>query len=197
MRLKDLFENNIPVYKGDIIVPKDWTDLSGLPELYPGYTPGCILEGNFVCSECKKLTSLEGSPSSTYNFYCTQCTSLTTLKGAPSETGDFYCSNCTFLISLEGAPSKTCNFDCYNCTKLTSLVGIGKDYLKEIIGNFSFDNTGIKSNILGLLKVENLQSAITDDKKLEEIINRHLETKDILECQEELIEAGYKEFAKL
>jgi hypothetical protein len=199
MKLKELFENTIPVYKGDIRVPEDWKDLSGLPELYPGYTAGCILEGKFDCSYCKVLTSLEGAPSSTHDFLCFSCNSLTSLKGAPTNsTHKFDCSFCNDLSSLEGAPSSTHNFDCSYCSSLTSLKGIGKDYLTVINEIFYGDKSGIKSNILGLLKVKNLKVlSITDDKKLEEIINRHLKTKNILECQEELIENGYKEFAKL
>jgi hypothetical protein len=198
MKLKELFENTIPVYKGNIRVPEDWKDLSGLPELYPGYTAGCILEGTFDCSDCTLLTSLEGAPSSATNFNCSGCTSLISLKVSLENTHNFWCHGCSSLTSLEGAPFKTYNFLGSGCTSLRSLEGIGKDYLKEVNDVFSISNTGIKSNILGLLKVRNLKAiSITDDKKLEEIINRHLETKDIIECQEELIENGYKEFAKL
>jgi hypothetical protein len=73
----------------------------------------------------------------------------------------------------------------------------------------------IESHVLGLLKIEGLRCAVfsVSDRisdgasskyqshkfhKLDEIINRHLLTgKDIFACQEELIEAGFEEYAKL
>ena len=41
------------------------------------------------------------------DFYCSNCTSLTSLEGVPQEVGrNFYCRNCPSLTSLEGAPKK-------------------------------------------------------------------------------------------
>ena len=64
----------------------------------------------------------------TGNFYCSECTSLTSLQGAPSNVKeDFYCRACTSLTSLEGAPTKVGrDFNCSGCTSLTSLEGLGK-----------------------------------------------------------------------
>jgi hypothetical protein len=77
MKINQLFENVIPTYKGNIKVPAKWTDLSKLPKKYPGYTPGCHLTGDFSCSDCTSLTSLQGAPSSVDgDFSCTDCTSL-------------------------------------------------------------------------------------------------------------------------
>jgi hypothetical protein len=63
------------------------------------------------------------------------------------------------------------------------------------------------SKILSLLKMKNLKiinlSTLAKDEHIEldkscKIVNKHLKSgRDILECQEELIENGYKEFAKL
>ena len=40
-------------------------------------------------------------------FLCTDCTKLTSLEGAPEKVGeDFYCHVCDKLESLEGAPEK-------------------------------------------------------------------------------------------
>jgi hypothetical protein len=91
MKIKELFETQIPEYHGNIKVPEDWTDLTRLPDKYPGYVPGCKLIGDFNCRGCTSLTSLQGVPSSvTGDFNCRGCTSLTSLQGAPSSvSGDF------------------------------------------------------------------------------------------------------------
>ena len=87
------------------------------------------VNGEFNCSGCKFLTSLDGAPETVYTFDCGGCTSLTSLEGAPKEViASFYCNNCYSLTSLEGAPEKlTYGFDCESCTSLTSLEGAPKE----------------------------------------------------------------------
>ena len=88
------------------------------------------IKGNFNCSECNLLTSLEGSPKEVgESFFCDQCNILTSLEGAPEKVGgDFYCSNCNSLISLEGAPKEVNGtFNCGYCNSLTSLEGAPKE----------------------------------------------------------------------
>ena len=112
---------------------------------------GCI-SGNFDCSHCANLKSLEGGPKEVGGrFYCFSCTSLTSLKGAPKEVGeDFDCSHCTSLTSLEGAPKVCRNFNCKGCVRLKSLKGLpeiikqnlhcsgcGVDFSKEEIKKYS------------------------------------------------------------
>jgi hypothetical protein len=56
------------------------------------------------------------------------------------------------------------------------------------------------SNILGLLLIKELDEiGIVPSHPAFEIVKRHFndKNKDVLECQEELISNGYKEFAKL
>lgn len=66
------------------------------------------IQGNFDCSGCPNLKSLEGAPQEVKgNFYCIGNESLTTLKGAPQKVeGVFDCSGCINLESLEGAPKE-------------------------------------------------------------------------------------------
>jgi hypothetical protein len=142
MKVRELFETQVPTYKGDINVPEDWKDLSGLPELYPGYTAGCKLIGDFYCCDCTSLTSLEGAPQSVSGYFdCTECRSLTSLEGAPQEVGSgFSCYGCRSLTSLEGGPIYVSgNFSCIQCSSLTSLEGAPQ----EVGGNFIC--TGCKS----------------------------------------------------
>ena len=94
------------------------------------------IQGNFICSDCESLISLEGAPEKVGGiFYCNGCNSLISLKGAPKEVGgNFICSDCESLISLEGAPKKVgLDFDCFSCNSLKSLEGAPK----EVGGDFS------------------------------------------------------------
>ena len=88
--------------------------------------------GNFDCSYCKSLTSLEGAPKEVgEDFYCYYCDSLTSLEGAPTEVkGYFDCSVCDSLISLKGAPKKVGgDFGCRDC---------GEQFTKEDIKKVSY-----------------------------------------------------------
>jgi hypothetical protein len=172
--------------------------------------------GDFFCSH-NRLTSLRGAPTNVSDdFYCTHnfltslegaphfvggvfdCNSneLTTLKGAPTSVGCFYCS-CNKLTSLEGAPQRI--MQAFSCTdnKVTSLKGIHK-HIKYVGTYMNLRGNPIKSHVLGLLKIDGLQEVFLDKKKVQDIINKHLKgDRDIFACQEELIEAGYPEYAQL
>ena len=85
-----------------------------------------VVGGFFMCENCVSLISLEGAPKIVGGiFSCVGCKLLTSLEGAPEEVGShFLCRDCTSLTSLEGAPKKVKSwFDCSNCTSLTSLEG--------------------------------------------------------------------------
>ena len=92
------------------------------------------IRGDFECSRCDSLISLEGAPKKVgKNFNCSKCKNLLSLEGAPKELGGaFDCSDCEKLTSLVGVPKKIHGyFDCSGCENLTSL-----EYLpKEIAGD--------------------------------------------------------------
>jgi hypothetical protein len=197
-----LLEDIVPAYDGDIKAISNLTNLSTLPELFPGFVPGCKVTGDFSCFGCSSLTSLEGAPSSVENnVFLRGSTSLRALSGGPSSVSvDFSCSGCTMLTSLQGAPLTIGgNFMCFRCVSLTSLQGIGKDYCLSVKGFYIDGCKNLTSHFLGLMLVKKLDVLSFDvNKDLEGIINRHLEgNKDLLDCKEELIRAGYKEYAKL
>jgi hypothetical protein len=219
-----LMEDNVPTFQGDIRIPDHWNDFSKLSKEYRKFTPGSKITGtfyssgrsslrsieggpsvvgvNFYCSHCSLLTSLEGGPSEVIgDFFCYKCSSITSLKGAPPTVGHhFDCSDCTSLTSLEGAPLTVgTEINLNGCRALTSLQGIGKQYFlsgKKIYLNRC---TKLSSNMLGLILIKKLEYAYFDvNNEIEEIINRHnRDNKDIIDCKEELISAGYKEYAKL
>ena len=194
------------------------TSLEGAPQK---------INGDFNCSFNKNLTSLEGAPQEgVKDFYCFEC-NLMSLEGAPKKIqGNFYCGFNSNLGSLKGAPQNGVEaFNCGNCN-LTSLEGAPKkingifscegnpitslkgihNIIEEINGDCTFPDS-IESNILGLLKIKNLKSVYFFDKnngrtklQIVEIINKYLPnptTDKIIDCQNELIDAGFEEYADL
>jgi hypothetical protein len=108
-----------------------------------------------------------------------------------------------------------CNVKAYNIRIvsiiISSLSGFNK-YFELDGGSLVFDShlhSVIKSNLLSLILLKGVKDIIvaeegmtivgdTDFSRAIKIIKKHvLSDKDVLECQEELIENGYKEYAKL
>lgn len=99
---------------------------------------------------------------------------------------------------------------------LKSLHGIGRTCFTQIDGGTLQIRNTIRSNILGILLIKNLEFVKMDNNfwdkiksydkqtqslRLEQalvIVNKHLQTtRDLLECQEDLVSHDLKEFAKL
>lgn len=122
------------------------------------------------------------------------------LENIPSRiSGNFYCSD-NKLISLEGAPSLIGgDLDCYS-NRLSSLHNIHKQ-IKHIGGFADFRKNPITSCVLGLLLIDGLTEVYLEnkkEKKVQNILNKHLKgDRDVFACQEELIEAGFEDFAQL
>jgi len=112
--------------------------------------------------------------------------------------GNFICHS-NRLTSLEGAPSSVGGAFYCSDNQLTSLEGIHLQ-IKKIGGKFYCIDTRLKSHVLGLLLIKGLTRAELDDTRVEAVLNKHLPSRgmrDVLEAQEELIEAGLEEFAQL
>lgn len=112
--------------------------------------PFGTVNGDFDCSVCTELISLEGAPEKVdNNFTCSECSSLTSLKGAPQIVGgDFVCDAC-LITSLEGAPKKVGHyFTCYSCEKLASLEGA-----PEEVGEFYCIACKGLTSLVGLPKI--------------------------------------------
>lgn len=131
------------------------------------------------------------------NFSCT-FSRLTTLDGAPQYIGgDFYCYR-NLLSSLKGAPSHVGgDFVCFR-NQLTSLKDIHKQ-VKFIGGELLAQGNPIASHVLGLLLIDGLKRVEIDNKKCQKIINTHLGKgkRGMFDAQQEMIEAGFPEMAKL
>ena len=108
-------------YDGGINMSKSITSLNN-----DGMFQWGEVKGNFNCSYCKSLESLEGCPKEVGgNFWCCGCDALKSLKGGPEKVGDLFdCAYCKSLTTLEGAPEKVENtFYCRGCKSLKTLKG--------------------------------------------------------------------------
>jgi hypothetical protein len=150
---------------------------------------------DFDCS-FNLLTSLEFCPEYIgRNFDCSY-NNLTTLKGCPEKVKNRFDCYGNNLTSLEGCPKIVENGGFY-CTgnSLSNLHDIHKHL--HSCKYFDVTDNPLESHILGLLKIDKLERVFIQNRSLAEIINKYLPLGDIFECQSELIEAGYEEFAKL
>lgn len=202
MRLKELFESEEREERSVLTVK--------------GYV-NKHFAGNFTVGS-QELTSLEGSPETVNRDFSCSGNKLKTLDFAPREVGgDFYCRD-NRLESLKGGPVKVGgDYACGN-NKLTSLEGIASSigenlyaannkfkslegihkHIKSMNGFADFSENPIASNVLGLMRISGLTDVDLDVEGVQIIINRHLKgDRDIFACQEELVNAGFEEYAKL
>ena len=138
---------NVVDVKGHVIVKNE-----KIESLTNGLFRFGKVSGNFYCTGCPKLKTLEGAPEKVgFDFYCYDCSNLISLKGVPTEVGmSFWCCGCSKLASLEGAPEKVgLDFDCSDCPNLISLKSAPKKVGRK------FDCSGC----------ENLQITDRDRKK--------------------------------
>ena len=150
------------------------------------------IEEDFACHH-NLLTTLKGGPDVVGGSYRCSNNKIETLVGGPSLVRNMFSCNNNKLTSLEGVPAARCYG--FSNNQLTNLKDIHKIILET--SSLWLDKNPIKSNILGLLLIKGLNNVIADGPAFV-ILNRHLKgDRDILECQEELIDAGFKEFARL
>lgn len=164
-----------------------------------------IVGGDYFAARCENLASLEGAPSFVVGVFEIDFNyKLESLKGLENAkiNGDINLQNCKKLQSFEFLPKRIngCLWT-RGCNSIKSLKDIHKHV--EVIGD-KFDlPLGIKSNILGLLKIKGLNTVGIQQmprKKLQiavEIINKYLPEGNMLDCIDELTDAGLEEFAKL
>jgi len=155
--------------------------------------------GNFWCSN-NQLTSLEFCPKEVGGDFSCSYNKLTSLEFCPEKVGgDFNCYN-NQLTSLEFCPKEVGgDFWCYN-NQLTSLADIHK-HLKKMNGIFYAHKNPIKSNVIGLMLVAGCKEVKLDNIEVMNIMNKHLNSPfghlRLLECQEDLLSAGFEEWAEL
>jgi hypothetical protein len=147
---------------------KSVKDLKGYPFKDP-------FDGDFFC-RAEHLTSLEGCPQVVKGYVNCSNNKLKSLQYCPQIVkGDFYCYS-NYLQSLQ-------NID---------------KYCKQIDGELWAIRNPIKSHVLGVVLIENVAHFIFDHKQAQNIINHHLHTdRDVYLCQDNLIKAGFAEYAQL
>jgi len=134
-------------------------------------------------------------------FNCSN-NNLTSLEGAPSSVSGYFDCSHNKLTSLEGAPSSVSgiggDFDCSR-NNLTSLHDIHK-IVKKINGSVWAENNPIASCVLGVLLIEGCRRLVIDNHKVEDVVNKYLPNtrgfSTVIECQSELLDAGFDEYAK-
>lgn len=155
---------------------------------------------DFWCHN-NSLTSLEGSPKKCLNFNC-QTNSLTSFVGSPRECSNFTAYD-NSVTSIEGMP-EIINGRCdISQNKITSLHNIHK-VIRQLNGTLYVDSGNIKSCVLGLLLIPG-QFRVGDDVRRghgttwKDIINRHQGQgkNGVMRAQGELIDAGYRDLARL
>ena len=201
MKVAELFETEAKTYGAEVdIANKGLTSLIN-DDWYPFAD---VIYGDFKCSR-NSLTSLEGGPAvKVMGVYDVSENDLTSLEFSPQQTTkDFECGY-NELTSLEGCPSKVgARFNCSN-NKLTSLQGIHKLFKDGYIdGSFVAIENKITSHVLGLVLIPKLKRVsfgvdVGELSEVSKIINKHLQgDRDVIDCQQELIEAGLKAYAQL
>ena len=162
-------------YNSVIINDQNMEDLVGCPSKL----------GTLSVQRNKTVLSLEGCPKIITNKLDLSFTKFTNIELLPQRVGK--------ILNLAGCD-------------LTNLSGIGKKYIKSC-PEISIYNNPIVSSILGLVLVDRLKDVINsrtgegaiDRSTALNIIMTHVKSgnKDLMDCKEELMINGLKEYAKL
>lgn len=149
------------------------------------------------------LKSLKNMPEKVSGKFSIYQNDVTSLQGMPKEVTHMCEINNNKIKSMDNFNCKVGSLNASNLP-LTNLKNIHKqismfDYSGSTVQTwFRVVETPLQSNILGLLLVKGLEVVYLDNLKVQDILNHHLnKDRDINLCQEDLIEAGYPEFAKL
>lgn len=180
------------------------TSLEGLPETINGY---------FHVFDISGLVDFKGGPKHVAQSMAVNvCPNLSSLEGLPLEIGgDLTLQNLPIKSFKKSTPTKLVSANntaklIINKCPIADLRNINK-YFPVINGIIRFHDTPIKSGILSLLEIKGLKrveveqtgsSAFADAVK---ILNKYLEKPNpkqfMVDCSEELEQAGFETFADL
>lgn len=150
----------------------------------------------FYCDDDESITKIKGCPDAVKDFIGDR-SALASLEGAPSKVSRHFNVNSNNITSLDGLPSFIGGDLDMGGNNLRSLKGIHK-LVKHVGGVAYFQGNPIKSHVLGLLVIDGLKRVMLTNDKVSAIINKHLKgDRDVNACQEELIDAGFEDFAQL
>lgn len=164
------------------------------------------------CRTCEiqsnALTSLEGAPKEVKFFTLSESPSITSLKHSPEKCDTYMLYNVSGITSLEGISQSINQLSIFESKNLTSLHNIHKQ-IKRIDGEMYLSASFLKSHILGILLIPGLTelsvvNTSSKNPKLVEaakIINKYLPNDRgndaVVDCQNELLDAGLEDFAQL
>lgn len=132
---------------------------------------------------------------------------ISSMHGGPDKIEDQYNLGFNYLSTFDYAPSFVGGTVSLNGNSFSHLHNIHKHF-KHIGQLLHCERMTIRSHVLGIMLIEGLQgvrfscpqSKMLNQKLLQvqEIINKHLKgARDIHECQQELIDVGLPEYARL
>jgi hypothetical protein len=153
------------------------------------------VEEYFSFTDCKLLESLEGGPKRVGNSVMgSDCEKLKSLVGSPDYVKEDFCiPGCSMLKTTEGiTPNIGKDLRLDGCDELEKFIGI-----KSINGSLSFYGCEKITNILAVLRIKGILTFGISSDEVRAIIIRHYKDGDIMSCQDELIEAGFKHMANL
>ena len=149
------------------------------------------------------LRSLKGCPQRVDGDFCCNHNHLTTLEGGPTWVGGYYMVRHNKLENVDNIAEHIGGSLGLENNNLAGLHNIHK-HLKFIKGNIYLANNPVKGFLLGTLLIKACQSVWTtrgQQNKLTQILNNYLpNTKGnqaVMQCQTELIEADYRDYARL
>ena len=173
--------------------------------------PGLLsCEGNFqyalkYSNVSSALTSCNNFPKYVGGDFWLEARSVTDLRGCPETVEGEECHIGGEFSSLEGITRYVNNGQMtIKSPKLTSLQNIHK-HISFVEDRLDI-NAPISSNILGLLKIRGVRTfglEVRDYPQFYEcnaafgIVKKYVRSKDVFACQEELIDAGLKDYAEL
>ena len=155
-----------------------------------------IVTGDFTITNFSELMSLEGFPKKIgKSLDITRCNKLKSLKGITQDIGfSIYMVGLEGIESLEGLPEIIKGSLYINIFRnLKSLKGISKEINGDI---FISQNPKLRGH-LQLFEVKGIKRIDLGNEKVNKIFNKYYPKKDMLNCQDELIEAGFEEYAEV
>ena len=185
--------SNFTIRSDGIVDVDDDVDLTGFDEPILPVQFGKV-SGSFNCYG-SALISLQGTPQTVGGDFDCHCTLVTSLQGSPRFIGGSFDCYSTKIKSLDGAPASVGGGFYCDDNNIVTLHGIHKTIL--YLGS-GFYCTGTEVHLLGLLLIKGVvKFDIDSNGPIDKIFNKYVGTGDILSAQDELIDAGFIEQARL
>ena len=91
------------------------------------------VKGDFECTNCPNLKSLEGAPEKCNRFNCSYCENLVSLEGVSKTCDKIRCTGCTKLKSLKGVPVHLELLDLEDCVNISSLTELSSTQIRTLL----------------------------------------------------------------